>query len=532
LIPLSARGPIWLRTLQVKSCGDSVKIRTAAAVFAFLVAGNSAVAESYRPITAGEAGDTVTLTGHDLTLEQLSAIARQGQPVEISPEVRDHQADALSLLLEGAAEGLPVPGFGQPGPDSTAGILAAFENGAAPPGAPEVTDEALVRAAMAVRANTLIYQPVTMPVQQMLLDFLNDRITPVVAQPELSVTGPGPMANIAAAMVGRGDVYYHGIRMPAAQALSRAGLTAIIPADFDDHALIDTGAFEIARTALLAGDGRQALDWGDMIYAMDMDGLSASPAPLSLPAQANRPYQWLDWDAARILALLKGSYLFDGDPANPGRAYPDSLTLSQTRQGAAWQAWGALRDTVLVALNSSDQSPVFRVGLSPRESDELSTPQMMKYYAKGGRVSGGKRGYIVPAFNRDPYPLARNSASFTAALGDLAIAVARRLPATPAINANDFDELEHGLDALDRLLAADIANAASLMDARAAEDTNRKFGDAPAAVWAELRKYAPGGGTVILDFLRTRQAATYNPEAEAAPGTDAPIPLAQEKIHR
>jgi hypothetical protein len=282
---------------------------------------------------------------------------------------------------------------------------------------------------------------------------------------------------------------------------------------------------------MLAEDGKQTLEWADMIYAMDLDGLSACPAPLSLPAQANRPYQWLDWDAGRILALLKNSYVFDGDPAGPPRIYADSLSLSLTRQGAAWQAWGALRDALLVALNSSDQSPVFRVGLSPRASDELSTPQMMKFYVKGGRMSGGKRGFIVPAFNRDPYPMTRNSGAFAASLGDLATAVARRLPTPPTPNPGDFETLQRGLDALDRLLVADMANAVTLMDARAAEDQTRKFGDAPTAVWSDLHKYAPAGNLAILDFLRSRQAASYTPDAEPAPGTDAPIPLAQEKIH-
>jgi histidine ammonia-lyase len=496
-----------------------VKIRTAAALLAFIVSGGAAFAEPYRPIAAGEAGDAITLTGHDLTIEQLAAIARKGQPVEVSPEVRDHQADAHGLLLEGAAEGVAIPGLGLPAPD-----------GAITPGAPEVMDEALVRAAMAVSANTLVYQPVTAPVAQMLLDFLNDRITPVVARPA-DASAPGPLANIAAAMAGHGDVYYRGIRMSAVQALSQAGLTPIVPTDFDSHALIDSNAFEIARTALLANDGKQALEWADLIYAMDLDGLSGSPAPLSLPAQANRPYQWLDWDAERILGLLKGSYLFLDDPAGPARTYPDSLILSLTRQGAAWQAWGALRDAVLVALNSSDQSPVFRVGLSPRESDELSTPQMMKYYVKGGLTSGGKRGFIVPAFNRDPYPLARNAASLAAALGDLASAVARRTQGQPAIDPNNFSDLERGLDALNRLLAADIANAVVLMDARTAENPSRRFGDAPTAVWTDLHKVAPAGGSVTLDFLRSRSASAYTPDSEPPPGTDAPIPLAQERIH-
>ncbi len=498
-----------------------MKIRTAALLI-FVFASWPACADTYHPIAATEGGDTITLTGHDLTIEQLVAVARNGQPVEVSPEVHDHQADAHSLLMEGLAEGMVIPGLGGPGPD-----------GATPLGAPEVMDEALVRAAMTVRANTLTYQPVSAPAEQMLLDFLNDRIAPVLIQPYSGAAGTtGPMADIAAAMAGRGDVYYRGVRMPAAQALSRAGLTPIIPADLDSHALVDTNAFEIARAALLAADGRQTLEWADMIYAMDLDGLSASPAPLSLPARANRPYQWLDWDAERILALLKDSYVFDGDPAGQPRIYPDNLALSLTRQGAAWQAWGALRDALLVALNSSDQSPVFRVGLSPRASDELSTPQMMKFYVKGGRVSAGKRGFIIPAFNRDPYPLTRNAATFAASLADLATAVADRL-ATPAVpNPGDFEELQHGLDALNRLLAADMMNAAALMDARTAEDPGRKFGDAPTAVWSDIRKYAPAGLPAILDFLRNRQAASYAPGAEPPPGTDAPIPLAQEKIHR
>ncbi len=187
-----------------------MKIRTAAALLAFVVSGGSAGADTYRPIVTGETGDTVTLTGHDLTIEQLAAIARKGQPVEVSPEVHDHQADAHALLLEGTAEGVTIPGLGLPGPD-----------GAIAPGTAEVMDEALVRATMAVRANTLVYQPVTAPVEQMLLDLLNNRITPVVARPA-DVSGAGPLANIAAAMSGRGDVYYRGSRMPAALALSKA----------------------------------------------------------------------------------------------------------------------------------------------------------------------------------------------------------------------------------------------------------------------------------------------------------------------
>jgi histidine ammonia-lyase len=520
-----------------ESCGDSVKLRTAAAALAFAASAtvppqSVSAADAYRPIMPSPAGDAITLTGHDLTLDQLAAIARLGQAVEISPEVRDHQSDARNLLREAVAEGMAIRDLEATRTNAQERPSTPFQN-AAPPGAPEVLDEAVVRAAMAVRANTLVYQPVTPPVQQMLLDFLNSRITPVVAVPQADAPAhQEAMANIAAAMAGRGEVYYRGTRMPAARALIDAGLAPVMPADFDDDVLINTDAFEIARTALLADRGRQALEWADMIFAMDMGGLSASPAPLSLPAQANRPYEWLAWDANRILTLLKGSYLFEGDTGAPALTYPDSLAPSLARQGTAWQAWGALRDTILVALNSSDQSPVFRVGLSPRESRELSTPQMMKYYVKGGMAEGGEKGFIVPAVNRDPSPLSQTAASFAAALGDLAVAVARRAPGTAPVSPADFVQLNTALDALDRLLASDIANAAALMEARAKEDPRRRFGDAPTQVWVDFGKLMAPDVKNVLEFLHSRQAGDYARGLEPPPGADAPIPLAQEKIRR
>jgi len=85
--------------------------------------------------------------------------------------------------------------------------------------------------------------------------------------------------------------------------------------------------------------------------------------------------------------MIKGSFLFDEDavPAGP-RPYPANLTLSLTRQGAAWRAWGELRDMVLIALIHPTGLGI-RVGMSPRESPELGTPQMMKYYVRGGKTA-------------------------------------------------------------------------------------------------------------------------------------------------
>lgn len=50
-----------------------------------------------------------------------------------------------------------------------------------------------------------------------------------------------------------------------------------------------------------------------------------------------QPHEWLTWDAARVMDMIKGSYLFDEDPARIIQD-PESLRASSQRQGSAWQA--------------------------------------------------------------------------------------------------------------------------------------------------------------------------------------------------
>src|SRR3981189_1280195 len=108
--------------------------------------------------------------------------------------------------------------------------------------------------------------------------------------------------------------------------------------------------------------------------------------PLNYLVQSDRPFKWLNWDANRVKEMIKGSYLFSDDK---GRIIqdPESLRASSIRQASAWQMWAMLRDDVVTQLNSSDHNPAIRVGISPQDSWDLNTPEMLKYYVKGGKNS-------------------------------------------------------------------------------------------------------------------------------------------------
>jgi histidine ammonia-lyase len=400
----------------------------------------------YRAITADMAEKTIVLTGKDLTIEQVVEVARHGAKVALSAEARQRSADAHALLLEAATEGVSVYWFNRGSgsgresfifkgdPLSPANKkfledrqLQVFRRGALAGMGPEISEEEIVRAMLVVRANTMSFEFASPQLTQRLLDLLNYRITPAVqARGTVGEGDLGPMTNVAATMVGAGYAYYHGVRMSAAEALTQAGLEPLVPFGADDSALESTNAYATGQVALLLYDSREALSWADLIYAIDLNGMNSSVSPLSRSVQANRPFKWLNWDAARVLDMLKGSYLFELDEKRIIQD-PESLRASSVRQGSAWQAWALLRDTALIQMNSSDHNPAVRVGDSPGDSWELATPQLKQFFVKGGPRNHFQHGFIFSNANWDPYPMANEIEAFTIALANMDVAVAQRM---------------------------------------------------------------------------------------------------------
>ncbi len=518
-------------------------------------------AADYHPITPNAAAEVVTLTGHDLTIEQLVQVARHGARVQYSPEALQRAAAARDLRAEAGAENIPVYGLNR-----GSGALREVKSSEAHPadtqvlpmlgaGAlPEIADEDLVRAVLLISANTAPLGPAQPENMQMLLDLLNERITPVAhARGTLGEADfPAVSYNIEAAMSGRGEVYYKGTRMKTAQAFEQAHIKPLIKAGvFGGGA---ENAYGDARAALLVADGRLALEWADVIYALDKIGMNSSVTPMVEPVQAKRPFKWVNWDAARVMDILKGSYLFEDD-AKRILQDPQSMRASYVRQGSAWKAWAALRDSVLLQINSADLNPMVIVGASPSDSWELSTPQMMRYYVKGGPLSHGQHGFVFSTANWDPYPMANDVEAFTNALANMDVAVAQRIerftdrsptafftgikPAdvltpeqirkSPALSepfwafmdlwqeiqtlatslvpeGNPTDVGVADIQAQTRLkgsrgqqvveltlqlLGYDFWNATYWMDVRKAQDPSRSFGPVPTAVWTAFRKVLP-----------------------------------------
>ena len=557
-----------------------------------LVALPALAGQTYTPCDETLSGQTITLTGHDLTIEQIVDVARHGAKVQLSAEARQREADNYGLLLEATAEGVSVYWFNRGTGDNRETVLFSgdatsaqnkptveriqldsFRRGAHAGYGPEVMDEDIVRAMMVVRANEMTYNAPSPQVSQMLLDLLNKRITPVVQS--RGTVGEGDLAqlgNVAATMVGAGEAYYRGVRMSAADALKKAGLGPIQPFAADENALTSSDAYATGQAALVVFDARQALEWADLIYAISLDGMNSSITPLSWVVQHDRPERWLNWDAARVLAMIKGSYLFDADPRRIIQD-PESLRASSIRQAAAWEEWAALREAVLFQANSSDHNPAVHVGVGPADSWELATPQMMQYYVKGGPLSHGQHGYIVSNANWDPYPMANKLENFVIAVANMDVAVMLRIerfrntfftvvtvqdvlpnwvrhdsgylpsdlqqevqsltnPVAPFgsalettvedLQAQTRIKVQRARQAVSLtfdLLAVNLVEASLWLDVRKAQDPHRSFGPAPTAAWTAFRKRLPleddskpaneSRPMVAAEFLRMNPAAAF-----------------------
>ena len=380
--------------------------------------------DGFSPINPTKANKTITLTGEDMTIQDLVDIARHGAKVRIARQHTNYMNRAYNLIIEAARQGIAVYRFNRgAGPSREIVIfegdpyepenlelmqnrrLSAARNARwradQVPYRPYQESEEIVRAMMAVRANNIKYVANGPATAQKIADLLNNRITPLVQTLD-TFAGEGmlsQMGNVESVIFGNGEVFYEGERMPASDAFNQAGLEpgGVDPNDrANDMGLFrgvySTNAYSTGEAALLVHEAKQLLDWRDLVFSVAMNGLNSSVTPLSaVPQRIERPYPYANWQAERLLRVLDDSYLFDlefeivnGELEGFPRLLQDPLSFRNYpwRGGSAWKAWDQLRELVVTGMNTSDHNPSTAPGVHPRDSRELRTPWLMRHYVE------------------------------------------------------------------------------------------------------------------------------------------------------
>lgn len=391
---------------------------------------------------AGAQERPVRLTGHDLAVEDVVRVARQDAPVEIAPEALDRADRAFRILLVAAAADLPVYGLNRGvGPARQVAVLkgdvidpelrATSETfnrrlliGHAQAAGPEEPRE-VVRAAMLARLNTALVGGAGLGPETLerFAAFLNLGITPVmrgrgsIGEADIYVMPP-----IGLAMMGIGEVTMHGARMPAAEALAQASLAPLRPWAKDALGLIGSNAFSAGQAALLCADAGRLLDRAEQVYASSLEALNGNVAPLLAASLATRPYPDTQAAAARMRALLAGSYLWTSDPE---RFLQDPLSFRSAPAilGVARGRLDRFRAALAIQLNAAEDNPVVLVDATPPpDASEVERRAYVSGISEGRRVTGA----VVPSGHFDPLPWSLEVGALSEALAHLAASSLQR----------------------------------------------------------------------------------------------------------
>jgi len=280
---------------------------------------------------------SIRLDGRSLTRAQLVMVAH-GAPVALDDDALTGVARAADFLAEQVRREEPIYGVSTGFGSNADRLLGARPLRDDLPGATrsnrslheelqvnlivthavcvgEPLSADVVRAMLCIRINTLLkgHSGIRVTTLQALAALLNSGIVPVV--PALGSVGASgdlaPLSHLAIVLLGGGEAYLDGERMPGADALKRAGLEPVT-LSYKEGLALNNGTAQMLATGVLALQKLDALlDTADLAAAMTIDAFAGRLGAFDPDVHALRPHPGQVEVAAHLRELLDGSTLAD-----------------------------------------------------------------------------------------------------------------------------------------------------------------------------------------------------------------------------
>ncbi|HET9723167.1 MAG TPA: aromatic amino acid ammonia-lyase [Actinomycetota bacterium] len=313
---------------------------------------------------------TIVLDGSSLTIERLVQVARDREPVELDPAALE-RIRACRAMLEDKLAAREVMYGTNTGIGEFSEIVLSDEqverfqrflvyNHAA--GIGEPLPEDVVRAAIAGRINVHAHgNSGSRPeITQTFVEMLNRGLTPVVAE-RGSVGASGdlaPMAQIAELLMGEGEAFLGGERLPGAEAMARAGIAVPGLQARDGLAAINGSNVLTAMSALQVFDVDRLLRHAEIACAMSLEALLANLKPYDARVHELRGFPGAIRSARSILRCIEDSDLRSGTIKTKVQ---DAYSMRSSPQviGAAHDALAFARSQVEIELNGVGDNPLF-----------------------------------------------------------------------------------------------------------------------------------------------------------------------------
>lgn len=321
----------------------------------------------------------VILNGKTLTVEDVAAVARRYEKVEIAPEARmridaarayvDRKLDAGEVIY-----GLTT-GFGKFSDtlvrrEDTAKLQKnLIISHACGMGEPLPTE--IVRAVMLLRLNALSagHSGIRLFTMETFLNMLNQGVHPVIPEKgSLGASGDlAPLAHMVLPVLGEGKAEYRGQVYSGREAMERAGIPLIELAAKEGLALINGTQVMTAIGALAAYDAKNLMKTADIVAAMTAETQRCILKAFDPKVHELRGQIGQIKSARNLLRLLSGSGL---SSERIGGKVQDAYSIRCIPQvhGASRDAIGYVYDVVTREINAVTDNPV----IFPEEDEVIS----------------------------------------------------------------------------------------------------------------------------------------------------------------
>ena len=314
---------------------------------------------------------TLELSGQPLSLEQISLVANWDAKVAIAAEAQPRITAAQAVVERIIANNETAyginTGFGKLsdvriGREDLQQLQRNLVRSHAC-GLGEPLDEAEVRGMLLLRANVLTkgLSGVRYEVIDLLVALLNRRVHPVIpARGSVGASGDlAPLAHLALVLIGEGEAFFSGERMPGGAALAKAGLSPLTLQAKEGLALLNGTQAMASVGGLAVLRALRVCRLFDLAGAMALEALKGTPVAFDERIHQARPHPGQMQAAAHLRSLLRDSEIRNSHLVNDPRVQ-DAYCLRCMPQvhGAARGALQHVSEVIEIETGSATDNPL------------------------------------------------------------------------------------------------------------------------------------------------------------------------------
>ncbi len=312
----------------------------------------------------------IYIDGENLSIKDVHEVSRDHEKVELA-EVCEEKVTRSRKVVESKLEGDEDvyginTGFGdlanvkiekEKTEELQKNLIRSHASGVGDP-----LDEDVVRAAMLLRANTLVkgYSGIRLEVIELLVNMLNEKVHPVIpCQGSVGASGDlAPLAHMSLVLIGEGEAFYEDEKSSGEKALKLAGLEPVELKAKEGLALVNGTQIMTAIGALTLHDAKRLLKAAQIAGGMSLEALKGTDAVFDSRIHRVRPHEGQIRCAKNLRKITSNSKIIESHKDCEKVQDPYTLRCMPQVYGATKEALVFVENMMETEMNSANDNPL------------------------------------------------------------------------------------------------------------------------------------------------------------------------------